>query len=116
MDPLQQLLGEIFSGDSLYPSAAARILSPEHGTAVAPASIKRWGQRGIRLADGRIIRLAMARCGTRLLTSRAALKRFILELTVAGEVAGLNDPLDPPKTCKRRNGGRMKKSRPSVAT
>lgn len=63
---------------------AATPLPAYRGTGRArPETLVRWGTKGIRLPDGTIIKLELARAGGRFLTSHAAVARFIAAQTAA---------------------------------
>jgi hypothetical protein len=78
VQPESPILGEILSGQGLYLSQAARLL-PRHrqNRPVHPTTLSRWAHQGVRLPDGTVIRLEAVRCAGRLVTTAAALKRFL---------------------------------------
>ncbi len=83
---------EIASGQGLSLSRAARRFpSYRAGRPINPATIWRWLQEGVRLPDGRRVRLEAARLSGRWLTSEPALERFL-----AAQTPALGD--DPPHT------------------
>jgi hypothetical protein len=77
------VLDEIGAGDRVGLTDAGR----ERG--VSGPTVFRWATRGCRAADGTRVRLEYARIGGRLLTSRAALDRFLV---------ALNSPPEPSAT------------------
>ena len=69
--------------------AAARGFPPHRqDKPVHPATIIRWITAGVKTKAGRVVRLEGVRCGSRWLTSRAAVERFMEAQT--------NDALAPP--------------------
>lgn len=53
-----------------------------------PSTLARWCLDGVRTADGRTVWLEHVRLGTRLMTSRAAVVRFLAAQAVAPAPAG----------------------------
>lgn len=59
-------------------SEAARLFGTYRNTAkTAPQTVYRWCVAGVNLPDGRVVKLEHIRIGSRLLTSRAAIIRFL---------------------------------------
>jgi hypothetical protein len=87
-------------------SQAARRFPPfREGRGVSPSTIWRWHRTGVRLADGRRVRLDAIRCGGRWLTSVEAVQRFIEAQTPDDPEppAGVAVPLSPtPRPPTRR--------------
>jgi hypothetical protein len=83
-EAVPQVLAEIQSGEGLSLSAAGRLF-PGHrgGKSVDPSTVFRWVTKGTRAADGQAVKLEAVRVGTRWLTSRAAVTRFVTALTAA---------------------------------
>jgi hypothetical protein len=78
----QQVLSEIIAGDALGLSAAARIFPAHRGEGRASSStVWRWINTGTRTSNGRVVKLEAARIGTRWLTSKAAISRYMAALT-----------------------------------
>src|SRR5262245_33839415 len=101
-DSTPNVLAEIIAGDALGLSAAARLLPAHRGDGRAcPSTLWRWIRTGTRTPDGRVVRLEAARIGTRWLTSRAALARYMAALTPAAPDAPTPDPT-PTATQRRR--------------
>jgi hypothetical protein len=76
------VIEEIARGEGVSLSQAARRLpSNRGGRPVHTSCILRWISGGIRLADGRVVRLEAARVAGRWLTSEGALQRFIAAQT-----------------------------------
>lgn len=73
-----ELAAEIARGEGLGMAAAARRFpSARSGKPCHPATVTRYGVSGTRTKDGRTVRLEVARCGSRWVTSAAAIERFI---------------------------------------
>ncbi len=101
-DSVTRLLDEGLIGTS----AAARLLgSFKNERPVHPSTLARWAQRGVRTPDGRIVRLESARIGGKLVTSRAAIIRFI---------AAQNEQFFPPTTTTRSPSERQRASEAAV--
>jgi Protein of unknown function (DUF1580) len=72
------LAAEILAGAGLsMAEAAAKIPSFRAGRPTAPTTIARWAADGVRLPDGRTLRLESTRIGGRVVTTVPALIRFI---------------------------------------
>jgi hypothetical protein len=81
-------------------SAAARTLPPgRRGRPVSLSCVLRWVLSGVRLADGRVVRLEAVRLGGRWLTSLEALQRFAERQTPALE-PGASAPRSPAVRAK----------------
>ena len=74
------VIREVLGGDALTLAAAARTLPPHRGNATAPRTLWRWHTKGVQ-TGARRVHLEMARVGTKWVTSRAALARFLTALT-----------------------------------
>jgi len=87
------VLAEIQSGEGLSLSAAGRLF-PGHrgGRAVDPSTVFRWVTKGTT-AGGRTVRLEAVRAGSRWLTSRSAVARFVAALTDAAAPAAAPPPV-----------------------
>lgn len=71
-------VNRILSEGALGMSAAARLLGTfRDGRPTHPSTVARWHRDGVTLADGRVIRLEAIRLNGRLVTSRAAIVRFV---------------------------------------
>ena len=91
---LQRLTRDIESDPFLSLSFAANLLPGERpGRGVSPATIYRWGTKGLPLPDGRVVKLAIWRIGRKWVTTRGALARFI-----AAQQPVVNEP--PPSPCR----------------
>lgn len=85
------ILAEISSGLGLSLAQAARRLpSARQDRPVSTSCIWRWIAKGIRLTDGRIVKLEAARLAGRWLTSGPALERFL-----AAQTPNLDMPAAP---------------------
>jgi Protein of unknown function (DUF1580) len=85
-EAVPQVLAEIQSGEGLSLSAAGRLF-PGHrgGASVDPSTVFRWVTKGTRTARGQTVKLEAVRVGTRWLTSRGAVARFVAALTAASD-------------------------------
>lgn len=81
--------------------AARRLPSFRRGRPVNPATIFRWIHDGIRLPDGRIVRLEAVRLGGRWITSVEAMQRFAAAQTPAAG-AGPIAQVRRPSTVRQR--------------
>jgi hypothetical protein len=92
---VERLLAE---GDRVGLQAAGVIVGESNGGAAAhPTTISRWCLRGIKLTDGRVVRLEHYRCGGRIITTRAAIVRFL-----AAQTEAPNDTPTPRTPTERR--------------
>jgi hypothetical protein len=98
-----QVLTEIISGDALGLSAAARLLPAHRGAGGASATtVWRWIRTGTRTSDGRVVKLEAARIGTRWLTSKAVLTRYMTALTPV-TLDAVSPVLTPTATQRQRD-------------
>src|SRR4051812_37989065 len=72
---------------------------PETGD-VHPSSARRWALSGARAADGTSVRLEVRRIGSRLMTSREALDRFLARLN--GQPVGETEPASRTPSKRQR--------------
>ena len=99
--PTSSVLSEIVAGRGLSLSQAARRFpSARLGRPVHSSCVWRWMREGVRLPDGRTIRLECARVAGRWLTSEPALERFLAAQTPATDSAPMPTPRTP--TSRRR--------------
>lgn len=73
-DTVSRILTE---GPQGLAALAAAIPSHRRDSHLTPQALWRWAVRGIRLADGRVVRLETVRVAGRYLSSRAAVERFV---------------------------------------
>ena len=97
---------EIISGQAVsFPQVARRLPSYRGGRPVNPSTIWRWAFSGVRTADGRRVRLEVARLSGRWLTSEGALSRFLAAQQCASE----------PGAAPRTHGQRQRASEMAAA-
>jgi hypothetical protein len=96
----EQILDEIMTGAGCNCAAAARQLPSHRGerSCLDPSTIWRWMTKGVRVPDGRQVRLEAARIGGRVLTTKPALRRFAE--AQSGQPAA--DPEQTPRTPSQR--------------
>lgn len=80
-DSSNALLGE----ELLGLAAVAKLFPAARGTraTVNPSTVNRWIFKGTKARNGEVIKLEHARAGSRVLTSRQAVARFVAALTAA---------------------------------
>ncbi len=90
-----QVLTEIRDGHGLNLATVAKQLpgNSESGH-VNPSTAWRWAKTGCRLPDGRRVFLEVVKIGSRWLTSKQAVDRFIVALTDANQT----DPIPTPRS------------------
>ena len=76
------IASEIAAGAGIYLAEAAKLF-PCHrrGRPVSPSCVFRWATSGVRLPDGARARLEHARLAGRLVTTPAAIERFLAAQT-----------------------------------
>src|SRR5262245_55949230 len=85
-DAIPQVLSEIHDGDALGLASVGRLFPGHRGAgSLSPSTPFRWIVKGVRSADGRLVKLEAVRVGTRWVTSRAAVGRFVALTTAAGQ-------------------------------
>lgn len=89
------LVAAILSEGPISTAEVARLV----GCRVHPATVTRWALTGIRLPDGRRVRLECARLGGRLITSKARLAAFI----EAQSTARATEPVPPAASAPPRS-------------
>jgi hypothetical protein len=82
------------------PQAARRFPPFRQGRPVNPSTIWRWISNGVKLPDGRRVKLGAVRLSGRWLTSVEAIERFIAAQTPAP--AGDTAPTPTPRTMRQR--------------
>ena len=74
----EDVIGRLMEEGPIGMGAAAKLVGTfREGKPTSSITVSRWANKGVRLADGRIVKLEAFRLNTRLCTSRAALLRFI---------------------------------------
>ena len=77
-------------------AGAARLFGDfQEDTPLHPSTLVRWITRGVKLADGRRVRLEAARVGAKFVTSKEAVLRFVAAQTEAGNPTGADAPRTP---------------------
>jgi hypothetical protein len=110
-DPEVVSLAQRLLAEGLKPlaQAARHVPSFRGGRPTSPGCLWRWATRGAKAADGSVVKLETVNlCGGRLLTSEAALARFLARLTVAAAPA---DGLPPSPSPSRRRQAAEKAGR-----
>lgn len=80
------LLSEIERGEGLGLAAAGRLFPAFRGQgSVGPSTVFRWITKGTKAANGSLVKLHAARVGSRWLTTRSAVTRFVAALTEAAD-------------------------------
>jgi hypothetical protein len=80
-DSVSQVVSEIIAGDSLTFAQAAACVPAFRGEGTSTVSrISRWAKTGAKTVGGCVVKLEVARFGSGVLTSKAALERFIAAL------------------------------------
>lgn len=96
IDSCPQVLAEVQAGDGLSLAGAGRLLPAHRGSkSVAPSTLLRWIRKGCKATDGRLVHLEACRVGVRWVTSRSALRRFVMALTAADPMAPTALPRSP---------------------
>lgn len=83
------VLDEVNAGDRLSCSQAAKTIPGTTTEHPSGPTVFRWCVDGARASDGKRVRLEHVRVGSRILTSRAAVSRFLSRLT-NGAAAPIN--------------------------
>lgn len=91
-----QILNEVEAGEGITLANAAKVVPGNRGKA-NPSTLFRWCQTGARAVDGRRVMLEHIRCGGRILTTKNALRRFMLALSQRGDA-----PPAPRTAAQRR--------------
>jgi hypothetical protein len=92
------IASEIANGEGIYLAEAARLF-PAHrqGRPVSPSCVFRWATTGVRLDDGSRAVLETVRLAGKLLTSKAAIERFL-----SAQTPRIENTLVSPRTPTRR--------------
>jgi hypothetical protein len=113
-EAVSQVISEILNGDSLTLTQAAKLVPAHRGEGRSTTSrLSRWVSNGQKDANGRSVKLEAAKFGVQVLTSKAALERF---LTALNSPAG-DAPAQPRKrtTTERQQAAAAAVSRLSKA-
>lgn len=106
--PLRALLGsttnatskvvdEILAGQGKSLSTLARLLPARRGEGrVRPSTVWRWVRDGVCLASGEVVRLEACQIAGRLLSTEAALKRFLSAQQAQPAPAPVSSPAPAP--------------------
>lgn len=107
--PSDQLISELLSGDCLSTGQVARSFPPKRGRgkSVNPSTVYRWATSGAKTRTGRNVRLETALVGGRMMTSKAALERFIRMLNDLEE--GPEQPLPRSESARLKAAERASK-------
>jgi hypothetical protein len=91
---ISERIDRILTEQPIGMSEAARLLGTfRAGRPCHPSTIVRWCLSGVRLADGRQLRLEFVKVANRLVTSRPALLRFL-----AAQQDSNPEPVEPPRS------------------
>ena len=85
--PVVPVTRQLLNGEPLHSLAAVAASLPGHrrNAHVNAATVFRWITRGVRAADGELVRLEAVRLGTAWRTSSEAVARFSARLTSAAQ-------------------------------
>lgn len=98
LDDVPQILSEVEAGEGITLSQAAKQIPGSAGKGLDPSTCFRWTQTGARSATGERVKLEFLRVGGRIVTTQAAVRRFMLALT-NGTTA---NPTPTPRTQAQR--------------
>lgn len=98
----EMLLDEIENGKGLPLKALAKFVPPTRkGRPVTFSCVLRWVLDGAKAPGGERVRLEAARLGGKWLSTRAALRRFILRQTPGAEVPKQRTPVQRSRASER---------------
>jgi hypothetical protein len=98
-----QVISEIIAGDSLtLAQVAARVPSHRGEGHSTPSRISRWVNPGHKLPGGRVVKLEAAKFGAAVLTSKAALERFIAAINSDAQADAPQQPKPRSEAERRR--------------
>lgn len=104
-EPISQVISEILDGDALTLSAAAKDVPAHRGEGRStPSRLSRWGKSGYKRADGTVVKLETAKFGAQVLTSKAALKRFLVAINSAADGEAIVPPVGRTAALRRSAG------------
>ena len=90
---IERLLGE---GAKVSMAAAGALLGEgQGGTAIHPSTVARWCLKGVKLPSGRRLALEHLRAGGKILTTRAAIVRFLAGQTATPDANAGPGPRTP---------------------
>ncbi len=96
------LFDEIAAGDVLTLASVAAMFPAHRGKGrMNPSAVFRWATTGTKTRDGRLVRLGTIRVGNRLLTSKAAVARYVASISNS-PVGTVAERLSP--TAQHRRG------------
>lgn len=81
IEAVPQILSEVEAGEGISLSQAAKQIPGPTGKGLDPSTCFRWTTTGARSATGERVKLEALRVGGRILTTQAAVRRFLLALT-----------------------------------
>lgn len=106
-----ELVNRIITEGPIGMSAAARLLGEfRAGKATHPSTVSRWASVGVQLSSGQTVRLEAVRISGRLMTSRAAIIRFVAAQNGTDE----SNPVAPPADDSTPNTRRRQQAAASV--
>jgi hypothetical protein len=100
----ERLVGEIAAGEGVSLATAARSLPGRQNKSVNPSTLWRWAREGVRIGQGQRVRLEVALCGARYVTSPGAVARFLGTLNAPiSEAPEPHRPIDMAKPNPKPN-------------
>jgi hypothetical protein len=100
-DHISEHVDRVLTEGAIGAAAAARLLGTfRGGRSTHPSTVTRWMLSGVRLPDGRTLRLEHIRVANRLMTSRPALIRFLAAQQTPASIPDVEPPRSP--TVRRR--------------
>jgi len=107
--PKQDLVKRLMSeGAELASALVGQVPASYVKTAIHPTTLKRWIRIGIKLPNGKRVKLESFRKSNRYYTSLPALERFFARQTAACEEAESPATAEPIETPKRRESAAKK--------
>lgn len=102
-----EVLAEIVAGQGITPGGAGKLLPAGRGEGrMTPSGVYRYCVKGVKTDNGRVVKLECAPLGGRLLTSPAAVGRFLAAqagLVPAASPPGVQEAQEaPPRRRARR--------------
>lgn len=90
-----QILNEVEAGEGITLARAAKLIPGASGKHANPSTLFRWTVSGARAVDGERVKLEFLRVGGRIVTTQAAVRRFMLALTNGTTTAPTPAPRSP---------------------